>query len=882
MALAHGTRLGPYEITAAIGAGGMGEVYRARDTRLLRDVAIKVLPAAVARDADRLRRFEQEARATAALNHPNILAVYDVGRDGDVAFLVEELLEGGTLRDALTAALPVRKVVDYAIQVANGLAAAHDKGIIHRDLKPENVFITRDDRVKVFDFGLAKTLAPTAAATSTALAGATEPGVVLGTVGYMAPEQVRGQAVDHRADIFSLGAVLYEMLTGARAFSGDTTADTISALLKDAPADPAESGRPIAPALARIVWRCLEKSPARRFQSATDLAFALQSISLDTTTGSGAAIVAARPRPAWVIPVATALAGLAIGGLAVWWLRGPAAISTGAPVRFSLSATDGLGIDDLTRAAVSPNGRYIAIGEAVAGDRQLTVVSIAGGIRKALGTVGIGSFCWSPDGAWLAYFGADRALYKVAFDTLQRQRLASLDWSPSSVSWSVTGDIFLTSTVSSAVVVVPSGGGASRQILAVQPDTPAWASVQALRDGRRLLLSRGTGSGAQILLAAADGSQPPEVIAEGAFAQFVQPDLLLALRDNQIVAWRTDLGGGRVAGQPSVVADGVLVRLGVAMMSFAVSEGGLLVYRAEQHESRTRMAWFDRAGREGAALVLTAHCRNPELSPRFDLVAVECWHPTGGRDIWVYDFARDAATRLTTDPADDADPLWTPDGRTIIFASSRRGSVDVYRTTVGGGRTEELVVETLGSTPTMGLSPDGRHLMVLATALEPGSGLDLASYTLAGSAEMTPVLKSPSAEIEGQFSPDGRFFLFGSNHSGRFDVYVEPWPQTGERWSVSTEGGTDARWSPDGREIFYLAPDRRLMAVPVRTTPAFSAGRPVVLFQTRVAGPLGLGHRFPFAIAKDGERFLMYVSDPHGPPPALSVVANWPALVGAR
>ena len=290
MVLTPGTRLGSYEIINAIGAGGMGEVYRAHDARLRRDVAIKVLPASVASDPDRLRRFEQEALATAALNHPNILAVYDVGREGQTAFVVEELLEGETLREKLSAALPVRKVADYAIQIANGLAAAHEKGIVHRDLKPENIFVTRDERVKILDFGLAKTIAPPSSATSTELAGATEPGMVLGTVGYMAPEQVRAQAVDHRADIFSLGTLLYEMLSGRRAFHGDTTADTMTAILKETPPELAEGGRAIPPALDRVVIRCLEKNPARRFQSASDLAFALQSLSTDSRPASGPAI----------------------------------------------------------------------------------------------------------------------------------------------------------------------------------------------------------------------------------------------------------------------------------------------------------------------------------------------------------------------------------------------------------------------------------------------------------------------------------------------------------------------------------------------------------------------------------------------------------------
>jgi hypothetical protein len=245
----------------------------------------------------------------------------------------------------------------------------------------------------------------------------------------------------------------------------------------------------------------------------------------------------------------------------------------------------------------------------------------------------------------------------------------------------------------------------------------------------------------------------------------------------------------------------------------------------------------------------------------------------------VYDLTRDSATRLTTDPSDDADPVWTHDGRTIIFASSRQGTVDIFKIAAGGGQPEELVVDTAGSTPVMDLAPDGSQVVVLATSLEPASGLDLAAYSLGTPGDRRTILKSPAAEIEGQFAASGKFFSYGSNQSGRFEVYVEPWPQTGERWPISTSGGSDARWSPTGEEIFYLTPDRRLMAVPVRVSPSFVAGRPVELFQTRVAGPIGLGHRFPFAVDRDRKRFLMYVSDPDGPPPALTVLSNWRALL---
>jgi eukaryotic-like serine/threonine-protein kinase len=880
MALAPGTRLGSYEITSAIGAGGMGEVYRAHDARLRRDVAIKVLPASVAADPDRLRRFEQEALATAALNHPNILAVYDVGRAGQTAFVVEELLEGETLREKLAAALPVRRAVDYAIQIVNGLAAAHEKGIVHRDLKPENIFVTRDERVKILDFGLAKTITSPSSATSTELAGGTEPGMVLGTIGYMAPEQVRAQAVDHRADIFSLGTLLYEMLTGRRAFQGETTADTMTAILKETPPELAESGRAIPPALDRVVSRCLEKNPARRFQSASDLAFALQSLSTDSRAASGPAIAAApaERRMSRVLPIAAALvAGIALGALAIGLWRAPSRVERADRVRLSISLADGIGIDDLTRAAVSPDGRQLALTEGVGNGRRVAVLSLRDGSKRDLDEVGgPGTVCWSPDGRWLAYFGADRALYKIEVATGQRQRLAPLVWAPNSASWSVNGNIYVVAAVATTMVAVPSSGGEPREVASTADARSNWISVQALPDGNRLLLSRPTGGEPEMVLATADGSRPPRVIGRGAYPQFIAPDFLLALRGSQIVLWRTSLDGGVVSGEPVVLADGVLIRQGTGMMPLSATPD-VLLYRAESQETRTRLAWFDRKGIEGAALAIQRHCRNPELSPDYGRVAIECWESSGGRDIWVYDLARDALARLTSDPADDADPVWTPDGRTILFASSRQGPPDVYKIGAGGGSAEELVVKTTGATPTMGISPDGKDLILLAPNFGSNTGLDLALYRLGSgaSAALTPMLQGPASEIEGQFSSDGKHFLYASNHSGKYEIYVEPWPRTGERWAVSTDGGTDARWRPDGQEIFYLSPDRRLMAVPVRTAGGFSVGRTVELFRTRIAGPVGTGHRFPFAVAKDGQRFLMYVTDPSAPPPGVTVITNW-------
>ena len=466
-----------------------------------------------------------------------------------------------------------------------------------------------------------------------------------------------------------------------------------------------------------------------------------------------------------------------------------------------------MAIDDVTRASVSPDGRYIALSEAAPGGRRLAIISLRSGVRQVVAELSSsGTVCWSPDSQWLAYYGVDRVLYKVAVSGLQRHRLAPLDWAPVFGHWAANDEIVIVAGLTGTILGVPANGGTSRQILSVADAASPWLSAQVLPDGNRLLLSRGQGTNTEMLLASVDGSEAPRAIGKGAFAHFVEPDYLVALRDNQIVAWRTTLSNGVVSGQPTVLAENVLVRVGVAMMPFSVSPAGVLVFRTELQESRTRLAWFDRSGREDASLKLKGHCRNPEFSPGYDRVAMECWASSGGRDIWVYDLLRDAASALTTDPADDADPLWTPDGRTIIFASSRLGAVDLFQTPAGGGRPEELLANTPAATPPMAISPDGRELILLTTALDRSSALDLAPYRIGGDGTLNLLVKGSASEIEGQYSPDGKHVLYASNQSGRYDIYVEPWPTTGERWPVSTEGGTDPVWARNGREVFYRAP----------------------------------------------------------------------------
>ena len=426
----------------------------------------------------------------------------------------------------------------------------------------------------------------------------------------------------------------------------------------------------------------------------------------------------------------------------------------------------------------------------------------------------------------------------------------------------MNGNIYVVAAVAETMVAVPSSGGEPREVASTADAKSNWMSVQALPDGNRLLLSRTAGGEPEMVLATADGSQPPRVIGRGAYPQFIAPDSLLALRGSQIVLWRTSLDELSVAkppgpmAEPTVLADGVLIRQGTGMMPLSATSN-VLLYRAESQETRTRLAWFDCKGIEGSALAIQRHCRNPELAPDYDRVAIECWESSGGRDVWVtisratpwhasrairatmrIRCGRRTAGRFSLRHRAKARRMWT---RLAPAAAAPRSWWSRRR--AGRRRWASL---RMGRTSFFSRRISGRI---------PGSILALYRLGSGASAALTPMLQGPASEIEGQFSSDGKHFLYASNHSGKYEVYVEPWPRTGERWPVSTDGGTDARWRPDGQEIFYLSPDRRLMAVPVRTAAGFSAGRSVELFRTRVAGPVGTGHRFPFAVSKDGQRF---------------------------
>ena len=873
----------------------MGQVYRATDTNLKRQVALKVLPESVAADAERLARFQREAEVLAALNHPHIAAIYGLEViPSDVASgfsrtiaLVMELVEGEDLSERIArGAIPLDEALPIAKQIAEALEAAHGQGIVHRDLKPANIKVRADGTVKVLDFGLAKAMDPSegdgfsrrqAEAKAPALPTITTPamtqaGMILGTAAYMSPEQARGAIVDKRADIWAFGVVLYEMLTGQRLFDGETVSDTLASVLKT-DVDWSRLPNETPASVRRLLRYCLARDRKQRLQDIGDAR-------LELSEGGAQDVVAVTPaapaRTPWLRLAATFVAGAALtfaGGAA--WMTSSAPTAgedSDRAYTFLITPADGVALEDPPNFAVSPNGRSILLRGFEQGIAYWYVKDLStGALRRLNSTQGTtGSATWSPDSAWVL-FVLQSSLRKLAIDDTRLEVVSDRGAFASGASWSPSGDLL---RVTDRGLVAFRGLGASdRTVIGSEGLRLLWP--WALPDGKQVLIGETSDSTGGIFIAPLDGSAPPRAVEKGLQPAFVEPNWLLAVRGEQLLAWRFDPGRGVIEGPAAVITSGMRMRGGVFGRLFSVSQTGVLALRNDVTSELTHLTWFDRIGAEGARLKLTRHCRNPEFSRDYQRVAMECYEGASNvRDIWLYDLARDAASRFTTDPADDADPVWSPDGRTLAFSSNRKGGVDVFRKSLGGATSEELMIETPGNTPVMAWSPDGKSIVVLK-----GDTSDLLGYEAGASLAPTPIVADAFTTLELQFSPDGRFISYSSDESGRAEIYVQPWPQTGEKWQVSTDGATDGRWRADGRELFYLSPMRDLMAVSLDTRNGFRAGTPVRLFQTRVAGPLGSGHRFPFAVSADGQRFLIYVNDRNAPPPSISVIVNWPALI---
>lgn len=887
MAIVIGTRLGVYEVVAPLGAGGMGEVYRARDERLGRDVAIKVLPADFAKDADRLKRFEQEARATSALNHPNILTVYDIGTHEGAPYIVEELLEGEELRAQLDeGAIAPKKAIEYARQIADGLAAAHAKGIVHRDLKPENLFITKDDRVKILDFGLAKLRSqpndPVDSQVPTQKK-ITDPGTVMGTVGYMSPEQVRGQDVDHRSDIFSFGVILYEMLSGRRTFTGDSAIEVMNAILKEEPPELNETNAKISPALEKIVRRCLEKKPERRFHSAHDLGFALEALSgsagvspaqagfQPAPAGRMPALPGTRERLAWIAAAVLLLGLLLALPFAVKYLRQspPAAPVAG---RFTIAAPEKA--TNIEAPELSPDGRHLVFIATTEGRNRLWLRPLGSLTAQPLpGTEGVfGLPFWSPDGRSLG-FAAGGELRKLDLAGGAPQMLCRL---PADVGLSVggtwnRGGVILFSATAGIYRVLATGGESALALRSDQPSLYRWPVF--LPDGRHFLVRRVlTPEAAEIQLAALDSQETTRLLAADSQARYANGHLLF-VRAGALQAQPFDADSLKLTGEPFVVADKVRVAVN-ARGYFSVSDNGSLVYDPNALADNQQLTWLDRAGKPLGTVGPTGEYEYPRLSPDGKRVAVARRDPQSQNwDIYVIDLARGASSRLTFDPGDDRYPVWSPDDSHIAWSANRDGAFQIYQKLANGVGQEELLRNEDVRIGATSWSADGR--LLLYSRIDPKTRQDLWVLPLAGDHQPSLFLQTPFTENHGRFSPDGRWIAYTSADQGRFEVFVQTFPASGGKWPISTSGGQQPWWRSDGKELYYLSLDAKLMAVEVKPGGSFEAGAPRALFD--LAPVRALGGISSYAVTAAGDRFLFVTAREEAASLQFTVVTNWTA-----
>ncbi len=973
MALTFGTRLGPYEIVSAIGAGGMGEVYRARDTKLNRDVAIKVLPESVAADPDRLARFHREAQVLASLNHPNIAHIYGFDseplrrpvldtreRSGPSAsgvevgphasYLVMELVEGPTLAEKLgksevsslksevqpvqtspfrlqtSRALPVTEALHIARQLAEALEVAHEQGIIHRDLKPANIKVREDGTVKVLDFGLAKlaerpaeaghydggvTASPTL--TSPALlrqglgeTGMTGVGMILGTAAYMAPEQARGKVVDRRADVWAFGAVLYEMLTGSRAFAGDDLSDVLASVLAREP-DWTKLPLDTFPVLAPVVARCLQRDPKQRFgdmqsvRLALDGAFATPAAAASIPTSGSKK----RERIAWGTAAAVGAASIATLGFLVF---GKTASAPQPRSMFELSLPAGWTLSTLDRTkgsvstsplAVSPDGRQVVVVvEQAGGVRRLWLRALDTlSARELPGTDGAASPFWSPDSRSLGFF-AEGKLKKI--DLAGGPALSLCDTPDNrGGTWSRDGVIVFSPSNHDGLLKVSASGGVPTPATKVSTGEQGHSRPVFLPDGRHFSYYEYIAQ--SVYIGSLDSSDRTLLLkdVDTQTVRYAQGQVLF-MRGDALMAQPFDVRSLSLAGEPVPVAENVL-RLGSPNIAvFSVSDTGVLVYETQPAivAANRQLTWFDRSGKLLKTIDPPGQYSEVLLSPDGARALVARTDAQGGvaartatnrtqtrpngADLWILDVARATSSRFTFDAADDDFAVWSPDSSRIVWSTNRdagRGPwYDLYQKLSNGADRDESLFKSLEAKYPSDWSPDGRFVLYESS---PGTGTtELFALPMTGD-ERKPVsyLKQEGFRIaQARFSPDGRYVAYISNASGTDEVYVQPFPSAGGgKWLVSQGGGVQPHWSRDGKELFYVARDARLMAVPVSTTPAFAPGTPRALFPT--SGIATNGPRSLYDVAPDGQRFLLNVlpMDALKPVqlPAPTLVLNW-------
>ncbi len=887
MPLNPGHRLGPYEIIEPIGAGGMGEVYRATDTRLDRSVAIKILPTHLSANPELRQRFDREARAISSLTHPHICALYDVGHEDGTDFLVMEYLEGMTLADKVAGGpLPLEDVLRIGRQMAEALAAAHRSGVVHRDLKPGNVMLTRSG-VKLLDFGLARTGVEAVVSDSSLTMKAptqdprtplTAEGTILGTFQYMAPEQLEGKEADARTDIFALGAILYEMATGTRAFQGKSQASLIASILKDQPTPISSVQAMTPPSLDRVVRVCLEKDPDARWQTAHDVGLQLQWIA---EGGSAAGVPRpvthrrrSRERAAWVAAAVFALVAAGLGAREL--LREPP--PTPRTIRFQIAAPAGL--TSVGMPKVSPDGRIIAFDASDStGTSRIWVQPLDALSAHPLdGTEGTTRPTWSPDSRTLAFFSGTQLKRVDAAGGAVRVLLDGVRGSD--CSWSPEGVILFDGSSGDSIRSVPATGGvaspATRIDRARGQSECAWPHF--LPDGKHFLFqAQYGGSAGDSLMVGELGSYETRTLGPASsLMDYSEPGYILWVQDGALRARRFDVGSMSFRGEPFPVTTQISSSSN-GLANFSVSRNGVLVCRAGDSGLR-RLTWVDRSGKLMGNVGPLGAYGEPALDPAGHRVVVEVTDGTSSnQDLWIVDDARGVSSRFTYDPKEDFAGLWSPQGDRIAFTSGRGGQWDIYvKDSRGMGGATAVWQDSTRKMPT-DWSRDGRTILV--QRLGGSSQWDTWALPVGEDTKPFPVLAGEFAEVQGRLSPDGRWIAYTSNESGQVQIYVQPFPGPGGKWQVSNAGGSEPQWRGDGKELYYLSTDRAVMAVPVDATSGFHTGTPQVLFHADVPGNFITRNRF--CASEDGQRFLL-ISTRMTQLPPITVVLNWTAEVESQ
>ena len=899
MGLPSGTKLGPYEVQEPLGAGGMGEVYRARDTRLGREVAVKVLPTHLSADSELRQRMEREAKSISSLNHPHICTLHDVGSQDGVDYLVMEYLQGETLADRLhRGPMPLTEALKIAIDVADALDKAHAQGVVHRDLKPANIMLTKSG-AKLMDFGLAKsapgmsaaagagpstptTPTMTVAAFANAASNLTQKGTVVGTFQYLAPEVLQGAEADARSDIFSYGCVLYEMVAGRRAFEGKSQFSVLGAILDHEP-EWLSAIRPELPArLDEVVRRCLAKNPEQRYGCMHDVKLQLQMVSDATPLSAPATAAPAQASSSklpWILAAVATL--VAMGIAALYFSQSPKPM---AVVRSSILPPPGTGFVTMLPssgpAVLSPDGSRLAFTARNAkGEVFLYVRPFTAQNAQALeGTDGAMYPFWSADSHNVGFFAAGK-LKKINADGGPPQNLCDVG-NARGGSWNQDGVILFTPTTTQPLMRVSAAGGApepaSQLDVSRSENSHRWPSF--LPDGKHFLFWARSSKGPHedFIYIGELGSLKAKVLMKSDSMAVFASGYLLYLRDQALIAQPFNLGRLEFSGDPVMLAEQVGMNGATVRPLFTASQNGMLVYQSGDLPTGWDLIWLDRGGKSGGRVGSPDRYIQPMLSPDGKRIAVNIYTGSQGvGDVWIFDTTRGTNTRLTFGPANNGSAAWAPDGKTIYYSSSAKGLPHISAKAADGSGSDRIVLETPNTAEVpLSVSPDGRYLVYLRKDLGKDAGSHIWLLPLFGDGKPSPILQDTWAEKDGQISPDGKWMAYVSNESGRNEIYITPFPGGGAKWQVSKDGGTAPKWRGDTKEIFFIDGSDNIVAADVNASAsAVNLGVPHVLFQA-----IGVQRDYgPFDVTADGKKFLVNSGNLNQGTEPLTLVQNWTA-----